>query len=733
MTGIAHVPYLEHRKPGFLYRRRIPARLLHPTARNSARFFPSRNTSPGSCLCVSLRTHVPADAKALASRLTALCDFAFALAMETDMQHLGDTDIRLLEHLARFQVEAHAAARALAAPRSEQAARQAAASEQATQDLLRRALATGDCEIARDPLRAMAAQLDVTLDESCDSWRVLAFEATRILFDVSRERERQELGQFDTPSPIFISARTTAAPPAPAPVTSAMAPAAAAPVAAPLAEFTRGAPSAPASHPTPSEKDKTMEFTTDTQASLTDGSTSGDASVGHHHCAADAPAMPLAPAPAAATQSDAATDRPKPCTSIPASDPDGAQVYEAKGWTGLDADTARRVEMRPPRLENIDLRVLSEKSRKALEKPRGIKLEEAIDLFCELKCAGYGSDFTREQVANPAAGKDWERDNGSKPKFARKFWPEFLGTGPVEQIAKNDLRDALALLPRIPAKHGKGQAKYLADNGYQELVERIDSEEESDTIANLEALTARTNVTEADREKARSEALQKRLRSETQVKHRRFLLSVGTMCVELQLADKNPFEILSVSNDDKKRMAASEEKRARTVWDDRIYTLFTSPVFQGEIDEPGEPLFWLPLLARLMGLREEEAAQLSPDDFGSDGGIHFIDIKCTDANHVKTSESNRRIPVHPQLIELGLLELVEMRRRQNQSRLSPHMTRGKTKGKFSENFSKTFTYYRQTNDCYWPGRDFHALRTTFHGDLMNRDKIGRDSLPPDGS
>ena len=31
MTGIAHVPYLEHRKPGFLYRRRIPARLLHPS------------------------------------------------------------------------------------------------------------------------------------------------------------------------------------------------------------------------------------------------------------------------------------------------------------------------------------------------------------------------------------------------------------------------------------------------------------------------------------------------------------------------------------------------------------------------------------------------------------------------------------------------------------------------------------------------------------------------------
>lgn len=238
MTGIAHVPYLEHRKPGFLYRRRIPARLLRRNARNPGKLSPSRNTSPGSCLCVSLRTHVPADAKVLASRLTALCDFAFALAMETDMQHLGDTEIRLLEHLARFEVEAHAAARALAAPRSGQVARQAAASEQATQELLRRALATGDCEIARDPLRAMAAQLGVTLDESCDSWRVLAFEATRILLDVSRERERQELELFDTPSPIFISARTTAAraqsthvpagiaaaSAAPAPVTSPMTP-----------------------------------------------------------------------------------------------------------------------------------------------------------------------------------------------------------------------------------------------------------------------------------------------------------------------------------------------------------------------------------------------------------------------------------------------------------------------------------------------------------------------------
>lgn len=102
--------------------------------------------------------------------------------------------------------------------------------------------------------------------------------------------------------------------------------------------------------------------------------------------------------------------------------------------------------------------------------------------------------------------------------------------------------------------------------------------------------------------------------------------------------------------------------------------------------------------------------------------MDYIDVKCCDGNHVKTGESQRRLPVHPKLIELGLMQLVEMRRRQGQSRLFPNMTRGQTKGKFSENFSKRFTYYRQSRDCYREGLDYHAFRTTFHCDLMNQDK-----------
>lgn len=670
MTRVAHIPYLESRRAGFLFRRRIPCRLR------------SSNLDPADFLCLSLRTHVPADAKELARRLTALCDLAFALATETGMDHLGNDDIKLLEALARFQIDAHAAARAMAAPRSEAAAMHAAACERATQEVLRRALALGDREVARHPLREVAARLGATLSEDTDSWRALAFEATRILLDVSRERERRELGQFDEVSPIFRSARDAGAgtvlPSATAPATI--------PIALPLAPPPPGVGSV--------------------------GSSSGLA----------APFGHAAPGVAAV----AATLEPMDgCDRVQARDAASAPVVEppsmvAKGRS--DDDIAVRARLRPPKLDNIDLRDLSEESRAALAKPRGITITQGIRLFCDLKEAGYSDDFSKKQLADPVAGQKWQKDSSSKIRFAERFWPEFLGDLEVEKVEDSDLRDALAFLPLVPAKHGKGQEKYLAENGYRELVEHIDSEEESDAEANLQALEGRSDVTEADREQALRDARHPRLRTETIVKHRRTILAVGQMLYDLQLIDTNPFAICSVSNKDRKRMAANEESRTRTVWDDRIYDLFRSRVFQGDIEEPGDPLFWLPLLARLNGLREEEACQLAPEDFGTDRGIAYLDVKACDANHVKTAESQRRIPVHPQLIELGLLQLVEMRRRQRKSRLFPHLTRGQTKGKFSENFSKKFTYYRKTNDCYWPGLDFHAFRTTFHGDLMNRDK-----------
>lgn len=225
MAGVAHTPHLEKRPSGYAFRRRIPAGAVEIS-----------NLDQSSALCLSLRTDVLSEARPLVRALTALTDLGFAMMTERRMAHLGANSLTLLTELARCQIALHEESRAMADPRSEDAANAAAAAERATQAVLRRALALGDRELARDPLRAVAAELGIALDDSTSEWRALAHEALKVLVDVSCERERREIGQYREPTPIFRSvmsgrsaseAAVLPAVPTPTPVQSRTVPAAA--------------------------------------------------------------------------------------------------------------------------------------------------------------------------------------------------------------------------------------------------------------------------------------------------------------------------------------------------------------------------------------------------------------------------------------------------------------------------------------------------------------------------
>src|SRR5690625_1272429 len=130
----------------------------------------------------------------------------------------------------------------------------------------------------------------------------------------------------------------------------------------------------------------------------------------------------------------------------------------------------------------------------------------------------------------------------------------------------------------------------------------------------------------------------------------------------------------------------------RMGWGDDINKLLASPIYRDPLDDPGEPLFWAPLLALFAGLRMEEALQLRADDFSSEMGVPYVAIRIADENQrLKTRTAERRIPVHRTLLDLGLLRLVELRQETGQGRIFTHFERGKTEGKLGENFSKRFT------------------------------------------
>lgn len=679
MAGVAHTPHLEKRPSGYFFRRRLPRA-----------FREISNPSQRSAICLSLRTDVLSEATCRVRALTAPTDLAVALTTERPVDHLSPEHVTLLTELARCQIAAHEALRASAEPRSEAAANFAAQTERATQDMLRRALALGDRSPVTDPLREMVRQFGVTLDETSSDWRSLAFEALRIMLDVSRERERREVGTYDEVTPIFrsVMARRSAAPGAVLPqvVSQSHAPALAIPAAtASVATSIAVPPMTAATTPQPAtEAAAPLQTPVDTAATPTAN-------------ADTVPAPSATPQPAAGDAS-----------------PDTA---------AKDDDTAFRIKLRPPLLKNIDLRDLSPETREVvLTKPRGITLLEGIKLMRELKMAGYGDDFSMEQTGDADAGKKWTSNSGSKANVAEKFWVEFVGDVPFEAANRDHIRDALKILPELPFQHSKGKTKFVSQFGFKALIEDLEAEEARLEQQALELLDLQGDATEADREKAALDARIPRIRAETRAKHRGYIKSVGKMLYDLQLIDQNPFEICGVSNKLKDKWKKGEEKRKRVCWDDRFYTFLDSPAFQGPFDDPGEPLYWIPLIARLMGLREEEACQLGPNDFGTDKGIVYVDVKCRDANNVKTVDSQRRIPVHPTLIELGLLKLVELRRKHGKHRLFVNLTRGEAKKTYSENFSKKFTYYRKTNDCYWEGLDLHAMRTSFNSDLMNQDK-----------
>ena len=676
MAGVAHTPHLEKRPSGYFFRRRLP------------RAFQER-TQPDKIfsLCLSLRTDVLLEAKILVARLTALTDVAFALTTERPVDHLSPEHVTLLTELARCQIAAHEALRALAEPRSEAAANFAAQTERATQDMLRRALALGDRAPVTEPLREMARRLGVALDETSADWRALAFEALRVMLDVSRERKKREVGTYKEATPIFrsVMASRSTSPAAVQPgfvsqstaSVPAIPAAAAAPTLVPLPASTTPATNAPA--------ERKMACPVQNQVETTG----------------------VEPTTAAPIVEDNSSHAPSSQESAP------TPAFKMQETAPMSSEMPRE----EPQIL-IDQSLLSDAARAALAKGPNIELREAFDLYFELKELGYGDLFGTCQKRFPDKGKNWKRTSGGNARKGSDIWVDVLGNQPFHQIEWTEVDGVLNVIRRIPKYHGK-KKNLLNTKGFRDLVERADEQELAAATAAKELLAGRGKASPAELERAELDAKIPRLRVATFLRHGRMANRVGKMLIAMKLIKKNPFEICSWTNDEEKDVKANEEDRSRMLWDDRIQKLFASPVYQGQCAEEDYPLFWAPLIARLAGCRAEEILQLGPEDFGSENGIAYFTVCNVAGNHVKSSAGERRIAVHPKLVELGLLRFIEMRRRQNQSRLFPNLNRGQTKDTFSELFSKTFGYYRKTNDCYWPGLDFHALRTTFHNDLGN--------------
>lgn len=217
-----------------------------------------------------------------------------------------------------------------------------------------------------------------------------------------------------------------------------------------------------------------------------------------------------------------------------------------------------------------------------------------------------------------------------------------------------------------------------------------------------------------------------------------FLGTLFNYAVDNDLIPANPAKGIKVA--DKRR---AKDKRLHFDRDE-LKAMFSGPVHTDgarPVGGGGEAAYWLPLLALYTGARQTELGQLHPDDVyeesyeGPDGNELSAWVMSFAENEergqkVKTEGSERRIPIHPDLIALGLLKVVAAAKAERRARVF-HKINPTAAGELMGNWSKWFSrYLRKVCGVADERVVFHSFRHSFkhYARACGLDKAVNDAI-----
>ena len=284
--------------------------------------------------------------------------------------------------------------------------------------------------------------------------------------------------------------------------------------------------------------------------------------------------------------------------------------------------------------------------------------------------------------------KVWENQTYSQARASYALFRDFAGDRPLSQYVRPDAARFKALLEDLPANYSK--APEFRGLTAQQIVEQT---HDRDFV---------------------------RLSSRTIQRHFTALSTLWDSAIDHGTATINIFN-------DWKFPAAKRAKDQRQMWTvDALKSLFKTPIWTGCQSEhrrskPGAHIirdekFWLPLIAVFSGMRQEEICQLRLEDLRQAEGIWVFDLREGDGRQLKNRNAIRKVPVHKNLIGLGLLRYADQLRSQSGQLLFPNLHPGGADDRLGHNYSKWFTRYRRDTNLYAEGLDFHSFRhsaTTF--------------------
>ncbi|WP_223177593.1 DUF6538 domain-containing protein, partial [Sphingobium jiangsuense] len=196
--------------------------------------------------------------------------------------------------------------------------------------------------------------------------------------------------------------------------------------------------------------------------------------------------------------------------------------------------------------------------------------------------------------------------------------------------------------------------------------------------------------------------------------------------VNEELLARNPARGLRLPDPINKRDKRSPFDR------DQLHSIFNAPLYRGCVDggrgysktgsqRPRNARFWVPLIALFTGARLGEICQLDTTDIRAVDGVDCIVISLrslvgsTD-KQLKTTVSDRLIPIHPVLIDCGLVHFAETKRKAGEKKLFDDIETGST-GSRPVAFSKWFTQFLRACGAQRPRTSFHSFRHNFRDEL----------------
>ncbi|QJP17370.1 tyrosine-type recombinase/integrase [Starkeya sp. ORNL1] len=291
---------------------------------------------------------------------------------------------------------------------------------------------------------------------------------------------------------------------------------------------------------------------------------------------------------------------------------------------------------------------------------QGTTLGEAIERF--------NNDPTRAHLTESA---------GMKFVLMFRALKEIVGEArPVISITRPDCAETQELIAGLPPNFGKVKR-------YAELK----------TLKEVAALAA--------------ERRDRRLSVGTLRVYTHSMSSFFNWCISKGIVTANPAVRMAPP-----KSASEKGRRPYTIGE--LTKIFSAlPVWSGS--EGGR--FWVPLIGLFSGMRLGEIVTLRVADVTQKDGVDCMVLRREADRRLKTPGAERVVPIHPELVRLGLLRYAEAMRKKGAEALFPDLP-GEDQDQVADIFQKRFAYWTKTTlGVNAPGTSFHSFRHGFRDAL----------------